>query len=417
MAADAEPEHPRDWRPQVLAFSDDAHRREQLLRFASWIEGGSGLTTAVRILIGEGVKMLKLREEAQDELRKDLTDYGLKAFPLTVVAPNLQVGVQMLVQAFGIGPLRVNTILLNWLGELPRDILGIGEHRYGHNLRVAFRLGSNIIILSAKEEAWETLESLPSQKRRIDVWWRGDATSRLMLLLAYLMKREESWSEAKIRLLVVSEKDRDDRTPEAVKTMLEDARIEATPEVVEQADTDVIARHSTDAALVFLPFRLKGSELIDLTDAPLGETINRVPIVAAVLAAEDIDLGAEPEEGKAGEMAAALDALEDAEKKAKQAEEEAAEAAAEADEKLQNVRDAVISGIDRDKIMNMAAAARKAREQATKAARRAAKALARVDNAAVAVEALGGQPRRAEQGESLSEDLDDLPEKEATSVK
>ena len=45
LTAANEPEHPRYWRPQILAFSDDTERRSQLLRFAAWIEGGSGLTT------------------------------------------------------------------------------------------------------------------------------------------------------------------------------------------------------------------------------------------------------------------------------------------------------------------------------------------------------------------------------------
>jgi len=35
QAASAEPVHPRDWRPQVLVFSDDPDRRGQLLAFAS----------------------------------------------------------------------------------------------------------------------------------------------------------------------------------------------------------------------------------------------------------------------------------------------------------------------------------------------------------------------------------------------
>ena len=72
----AEPQHPRDWRPQILAFSDDPRRRAQLLRFSSWIEGGSGLTTAVRILEGEGVKMRKAKEEAEEELAQDIQLYS-----------------------------------------------------------------------------------------------------------------------------------------------------------------------------------------------------------------------------------------------------------------------------------------------------------------------------------------------------
>ncbi len=113
--------------------------------------------------------MLKLREEAEAELRTAIAEHGLKAFPLVLVAPTLQIGLHALVQAFGVGPLRANTILLNWPEELPKGIFGLGELRYGRNLRVAFRFGCNIIALDAMEEKWATLETLAPQERRIDV--------------------------------------------------------------------------------------------------------------------------------------------------------------------------------------------------------------------------------------------------------
>lgn len=392
LAAAAEPEHPRDWRPQLLAFSDDPHRREQLLRFASWIEGGSGLTTAVRILEGEGVKMLKLREEAEAELRKDIAEHGLKAFPLILVAPSLQVGIHTLVQAFGVGPLKVNTILLNWLGELPKGILGLGEHQYGQNLRVAFRLGCNIIVLRAGKEAWAALEAVPAHERRIDVWWRSDTTSHLMLLLAYLMTRSEAWNGARIRVLAADNENRPRQTRADLHKILEDVRIEAEPEVLPEVSAGTVTSHSADAAFVFIPFRLWGDQLIDPFRAPLADIMSKLPIVAAVLAAEDVDLDAEPEEGKAGETAAALDALADAEKRAKDAEKDAAEAAQKADEKLREMRDAALSGADKEAMAEIQKSAEEAREEATKAAQRAAKALAKAEQAAQAVEALDIKP-------------------------
>lgn len=395
LAAAAEPEHPRDWRPQLLAFSDDPHRREQLLRFASWIEGGSGLTTAVRILEGEGVKMLKLREEAEAELRKDIAELGLKAFPLILVAPNLQVGIYTLVQAFGVGPLKVNTILLNWLGELPKGILGLGKQQYGRNLRVAFRLGCNIIVLRAGKEAWAALEAVPAHERRIDVWWRNDATSHLMLLLAYLMTRSEAWHGARIRVLAADNENRPGQTHGDLRKILEDVRIEAEPEVLPQLSAGAVTSHSADAAMVFIPFRLRGDQLVDPFHAPLADIISKLPIVAAVLAAEDVDLDAEPEEGKAGETAAALDALADAEKRAKDAERDAAEAAEKTDEKLREMRDAALSGADQATLAKTSSAAKAAREEATRAARRAAKALAKAEQAARTAEALDVKPVEA----------------------
>jgi len=391
LAAAAEPEHPRDWRPQLLAFSNDSHRRKQLLTFASWIQGGSGLTTAVRILEGEGVKMLKLQAEAEAELRTDIEEHGLAAFPLVLFAPNLQVGVPTLVQGFGIGPLKANTILLNWLGRLPKGILGIKEASYARNLRAAFRLGCNIVVLDAKEDEWAALESLSSTERRIDVWWWRDATSRLTLLLAYLMTRSEAWAEAKIRVLVISHDGESEKTTEELRKTLEEARIDAESEVVVGTSADSIVAHSSDAALIFLPFRLRENQLVDPFGDKLEEFLSRLPIVALILASEDIDLDAEPEDGKAGEMASALDAVADAKNKAEQADKDSTDAAEQAEKKLSEVQAATASGDDEETVAKIKSDALEAEERANKAARRAAKAHAKAENAAREAEALGSK--------------------------
>jgi hypothetical protein len=399
LAVAAEPEHPRDWRPQLLAFSDDPHRRKQLLRFASWIEGRSGLTTVVRILEGEGVKMLKLREEAEGELRKDIAEHGFSAFPLIMVAPKLQVGIHSLVQAFGIGPLRANTILLNWPKQLPEKVLSLGGLRYGRNLQAAFRFGCNIIVLDAKEEKWVNVEASAVQDRRIDVWWWDDATSHLMLLLAYLMTRHEAWDGAKIRVLAPNNVYRLERAEEGLRATLESVRIEAEPAIVQGGVEELLMR-SDDSDIVFLPFRLQHSQLMGPFGGPLQDLVPRLPAVAMVLAAEDIDLDAEPEEGKAAEVAEALDIFADAEKKAKEADRNASDAAKKADDRLHDMRHAVLAHEDAETMAKMEAAAKEARREATKAARRAAKASAKVEDAARTLEALGatpGEPRKESQ--------------------
>jgi amino acid transporter len=380
MAAASEPEHPRDWRPQLLAFSNDSHRRERLLRFASWLEGGSGLTTAVRILEGQGAKMVKLKSEAEEELRRGIEGLNLNVFPLVVVAPTLRDGIYSLVQTYGIGPLRANTVLLNWLDKLPQGILGIGEARYARELRTAFRLGCNIVVLDALDDEWGALEGCPSHERQIDVWWLGDATSRLMLLLAYLMTRSEPWSDAKIRLLAAQDEQGSEIIMEVLRKTLQDVRIEAEPLVVEKGDANAFVEFSAGSSFVFVPFRLKGNKLAGPFDTPPEEMLDRLPIVAMVLAGEDIDLDAEPEEGKAGEVAAALDALADTENKAREAQKEADKFSKVAEERLRELESSVSSEKD-EEMMSMVKAALEAKEQASKAARRAAKALAKVEDA------------------------------------
>lgn len=398
LAASREPEHPRDWRPQILAFSDDSHRRKQLLTFSSWLQGNSGLTTAVRILIGNGLKMLRLREEAEDELKKDIQELDLAAFPLVVVAPDIQVGVQTLVQGFGMGPLRANTVLLNWFEELPKGILGLKEISYARNLRTAFRLGCNIVVLDAKDEKWEALESIPSENRRIDVWWRGDSTSHLMLLLAYIIKQSEPWRNAVIRVMSADSEEESERTIEGLKNTLDDIRIEAEPEVLVKPDTDTVIQYSADASLVLLPFRIAGNQLMCIFGGTLDTLLPSLPIVAMILAAEDIDLDAEPEDGKAGEMAVALDALADAKQKAEKAEKDATDAAdalAEAEKALSSTQASAGPGADREAMGRIEKAieqVEEARTSAEKASRRSAKAKAKAEDMAREAEALGARP-------------------------
>jgi len=388
LSASLEPEHPRDWRPQILAFSNDARRRVQLLQFASWLEGGSGMTSAVRIVEGEGITMLKVKEEAEAELRRDIDQHGLKAFPLAVAAPKLDIGVQILVQAFGVGPLKVNTILLNWLDQLHKGILG--EMRYGRNLRSAFRFGSNIVILEADEEKWSALEKIPPQNRCIDVWWLDDPTSHLMLLFAYLMTRSPSWDEAKIRVMAPGSGTDEEQALEKLKETLREVRIEAEPVVLKAVDEQSILAQSADSTVVFFPFRFRGNQLVSsIREIDLNDLISGLPVVALVLASKDIELDAEPEEGKAAELASALDSLADAEKKAEAIEKEAEAAAENAEQELNEVRSATESG-SHEELLSRLKAASEAKEEALKAARRAAKASAKADNAAREVERLGG---------------------------
>ncbi len=391
LAAAAEPEHPRNWRPKILLFSDDSHRRRQLLDFADWLQGSSGFTTAIRILEGKGLKMLKLREEAETELRADIHEHDIAAFSLVLTVPDRTVGVHTLVQTFGIGPLQANTILLNWFEQLPTDTSETRERQYGRDLRTAYRLGRNIIVLDAKRDGWKDLNLIPIEKRRIDVWWWGDATSKLMLLLAYLMTQSEVWKQVRLRVFAACFAPETNETVDDIRKILEEVRIDAEPEVVIKPNSDAIAAYSSDASLVFLPFRFRGNQPLD----PFGEhpeaILSRLLNVAIVLAAEDINLDAEPEEGTAGEIAAALDALADTRQKADEAKKSAIELSEMADKKLQEMREAALSKMNEKEFSLLKAKAFEVKEKAIRAARIAAKASVKAESAARAAEAAGAR--------------------------
>jgi amino acid transporter len=389
IAAASEPEHSRDWRPQILVFAEDDSQWKELITFSSWIEGGSGLTTAVRIIEGEGLKMLKIKEEAETELTRMITDNNLKAFPLVMTDSNVKAGINSLVQAFGVGPVKANTILFNWNDTTHRGMPGIEELKYMNNLKAAFRFGLNLIILDGKDSSNSTIVDTPSEKRRIDIWWQDNATGRLMLLLAYLMTRNESWEDSKIRVLYVPDQGGQEcATIDGLKKFLEEARIIAEPEIMNRTDLDSIINKSGDSSVVFIPFKLSNGRILSFIDTPINNLINKLHIVSMVLAGKDIDLDAEPETGKQGELAEAADRLSEAEKKVKETEEKKIKAKKEVEQKKEEL-DASISKGAGDEIEKKEKEVDKAVKEAREATRREAKAVAKLEDALKDAEALG----------------------------
>jgi amino acid transporter len=378
-AISADLEHPRYWRPVLLAFSGETERRERLLRFSSWLEGGSGFTTAVRFLEGEGPKARRTREEAEAELRAEIEKGGFPAFPRAIVAPHLEAAIPVMLQSHGLGPVRPNTVLVDWF-DRPPTTGGPELRRLGSALRVGLRFGCNVVILSATPESFASVAEQRKADRRIDVWHRDNATGRLQLLLAYLMTRKPEWQDARIRLLAVAGKDSSpDQAREELEQMLEDARIAAELEIVPGFDRETFLERSGDASVVFLPFRLGDTGPRCVSDEPLDDVVRGLGICAAVLAAQDITLDAEPEAGKHAEVAEAVDVAAKALKKAEKAAKEAAESAREAAKTSQELAGARDTAETPQEIEKLEEAARQVAQRAEQAKRRAAKARAKAE--------------------------------------
>jgi amino acid transporter len=287
---DTEPEGPADWQPHILVFTREEKRRDRVLRFASWISGGSGMISAVQLLEGEGTSqtVLRLREEAEAELRAEIRERELEVYPLVVGASDLRIGAATLVQSWGLGPIRSNTVVLNWMEEAAEGTSA--ELWYGRLLANAIRLKQNVVVLDTDEVSWDRLEQIPNGERRIDVWWFDDESSRLMLLFAYLMTRTEGWDEARIRVLTPTSAEARQRVEANVRRRLEESRIEAEIETVVDLDEATLVAHSHDFPLVFLPLRVHGMRLATPLSEDLPALLARLPVTALIAAAQDVQL-------------------------------------------------------------------------------------------------------------------------------
>jgi amino acid transporter len=403
-AISGDPDHPRYWRPVILAFSNDEERRSRLLRFASWLEGKSGFTTLVRVLQDDGLAIRRTREEAEKELRAEIAKGGFPAFARVVVSPDADAAVPAVLQTHGLGRVRANTVLLNWFDHTAYpDVTDLRE--YGRWLRLGLRFGCNVLVLSASPSDFEAIRALKPSGRKIDVWYRDNATGRLALLLAYLMTRTDTWEEASLRLLVPVPRDADhDKVLEEISTMLDEVRIDARPEIVVEPDCHAVVKLSVESSAVFLPFRLAEAGPASVYDGPLEEMLHALGITTLVLAAQDIDLDSEPESGEYAQMAEAIDTAEKARKHAEKTEAEAARAAKSAQKGAEKVQEERASGGEASDLEVLETHARSAEEEAERARRRAAKAKAKADAAEEEAETITGQPLKNKKKEEPDED-------------
>ena len=384
----AEPTHPRYWRPVLLAFSDDPERRARLLRIASWLEGGSGITTMVKVIQGEGAQALKEAREVERALAKEIGELKLPAFPRAVLAANAEEAIPILLQSYGLGPLRANTVLLNWLNRASEDPGGL--KKYGEWSRIALRYNCNVVILDAEAKDFEKLDAAPHRKRVIDVWYRENATGRLMLLLAYLMTRVKSWHDARVRLFAAPDgKKSPEECRAELEQMLDEVRIVAEPVIVQEVSPQTVSENSGNSSFVFLPFRVTEGEPRSVSGDPLNDYVRPLGLVALTLARQDMVLDADPEAGEYAEVAQAVDKAEQAQKTAVKVEKQAAKVTKEAEKARQKVEKAQAAG-DQEQLPELEDARTAAEEDAERSRRRVAKARVKADDATREAEELTG---------------------------
>lgn len=320
LAAKVDPEHARDWRPQLLVvIGDTTQEHTSLLRFATWIEGGSGFIEAVQIFEGDGIESRKINTSTTDTINSIIIDNELPIFPLALKVSDYEEAIGVILQSSGIGPLRPNIVVYKWLEEPENFFAGIDAYLYVKHLRLVFKYNKNLVLYYSNPAFPFEADTVLLETERIDVWWQGNATSKLMLLLAHLMTRTLVWNKVKIRVLTKGDGKKVEEEKIVIKKILDDIRIEAEPYIVSDLNAATIIENSSDAAFVFLPMKIENNQILAPNGESLQRSLPRLKACAIVMAAENIDLDAAPEQGIAGELAQARDKLKVLEKKSRKA--------------------------------------------------------------------------------------------------
>ncbi|NWV63205.1 S12A3 protein, partial [Malurus elegans] len=203
-----------------LVLTGPPNFRPALVDFVGTFTKNLSLMLCGNVLIGPRKQKMPESRLMADGHSKWLMKRKIKAFYTDVVAEDLRSGVQMLIQAAGLGKMRPNILVLgykrNWRTASPQsleDYVGIlhdaFDFKYGvclmrmkEGLNVSRVLQAHVDpTTSASEQQASTIFQSQQGKKTIDIYWLFD-DGGLTLLIPYLLGRKKRWGKCKIRVFV-----------------------------------------------------------------------------------------------------------------------------------------------------------------------------------------------------------------------
>jgi len=270
----------KNWRPHLLVLSGAPTRRWYMVAFADWLSHRRALVTVASVLTDESVTLD--RQRAMESMIGDyLARRSVQALIRLVRAPDPFEGAQRLVEAYGLGEMVPNTILL---GDSE-----VSEHRDAYCRMLArFHEGRrNVVILHHNAET-----GFGNQKI-IDVWWGGlKRNGGLMLTLAYLLQTSLPWSGARIRVKMVRPNEDAARSARPnlqaiARGLRSGAQVEVLVNDTARPFVEILKESSADADMIFLGMREPGEDYVAYYER-LRYAAEGMPTTAFVLASEDL---------------------------------------------------------------------------------------------------------------------------------
>ncbi|KAM8946863.1 solute carrier family 12 member 3 [Pelodytes ibericus] len=262
-------EHIKNFRPQCLVLTGPPNFRPALVDFVGTFTKKQSLMICGNVIIGP--RKQKLQELNPDGHIRWLNKRKIKSFYTGLIADDLRSGVQMLIQATGLGQMKPNILVMgfkkNWQGSHPKN-----NENYVAILHDAFDFNYGLCLLRMKEglnlsrvmqahinpvfqqpeeltqkDAGEngatcipqdtldpeavtveqqasTIFQIKQDKKTIDIYWLFD-DGGLTLLIPYLLSRKKRWEKAKIRVFVGGQINRMDEERKAMISLLSKFRI------------------------------------------------------------------------------------------------------------------------------------------------------------------------------------------------
>ncbi len=278
----------KSWRPNFLVLSGAPTNRWYLIEFANNITLGKGFLTVASVLQKNDTNMGRKRsivESIQEYLKKRRVSGLVEVY----LAEDVSEGLYSLVQAYGMGPLTPNTILL---GETEKED---NFAKYSEFIQFSYLNYKNVVMFREGKHSAEHLIH-----RKIHVWWgRERQNAGLMLALAYMLQLSEDWRDATIILNTIVRNETEKQAAEKMlQAFLLGGRLKISLRIIieeswKQNLKETITASAQDADLVFIGMRPpEKDEAAEVYQEYYRNIINLtedLPPTAIVMAAQEID--------------------------------------------------------------------------------------------------------------------------------
>lgn len=186
------PEHPKNWRPNMMVLTRIPQGRMELVRFAHWFGQRSGVVTLRHVMVGPFEKMGRRRQVAANNLNRFISENNLMVFGAVDVLEEQSRDLRLVLLSQGYGTFRGNAVLIDW-GERSESAPGQFEEL------VFGVLQADKTLMLLREDSDRGFGS----RDGIVVWARGREEASVMLVLADLLRRNREWRDAAIRFFYV----------------------------------------------------------------------------------------------------------------------------------------------------------------------------------------------------------------------
>ena len=272
---------PRNWRPHFLVLSGAPSRRWHLVELADSMSHSRGLVTVATIVPDDSVSSER-RRTMESNVRDYMAKRGVQGLARVMGAPDRFVGATRLVEAYGLGALTPNTVMLG------ASVSAEDRGRYCTLLKEIYTHQRNVVVVR------EGPDGGFKRRRRIDVWWGGlQGNGSLLMILAYLLRTSLLWRGVDVRLkMVVPNARAAEDARSNLARVIEATRTGVQPEVLVsdgRPPLEMLEASSRDADLVLMGLRAPADDFdyVEYYEGIMRQT-DGLPSTMFVLAAEEV---------------------------------------------------------------------------------------------------------------------------------